>query len=184
MVASGETIAIPAPISVYEASRIWFDSVTSLRNPYAGYRVAALAQVGMAYPRGAQALAAVACAWAAVEVLTPAEARRWGVTCKSVRTIPRRPSCAGVADGAYVCNDFTPSSASRCRGGAIASGISCRNPKHRCLQPSVATFLATPDASYGGIQCRCEPPVASFHFSLRLVPALGPCTPNLKRPCR
>ncbi len=154
VVASGETIAIPASISVYEANRIWFDSITSLRNPYAGYRMAAVAQVGMAYSRGAQALAAVACAWAAVEVLTPAEVLRWGVACKSVRSIPRRSSCLGVADGAYVCNDFAPSSASRCRGGVIASGVSCRNPKHRCLQPSVATFLATPDASYGGIQCQ------------------------------
>jgi Zn-dependent metalloprotease len=149
----GRTVGIPGTIEVSVASRIWFDSFTRLAQGQARFGDLALAQTKLAARYDLHTLASVACAWIAVDVLSPSVENLWGLTCRSPRIVSKTSTCAGVPDGAWICNDFAPSSATQCRGGVVAAGTSCKNAKHRCVQASPSNFMASLNAD-GTLVCR------------------------------
>ena len=116
----------------FEATRyIWFRAMTSLRNPRASFREAAMAQTFEAGLLGRDSLTSVGCAWMAVGVLTPTDFGPWGgITCGDRS---RLSDCAKIVNG-YACHESAPYAAYVCRNGAIAGGILCDKLEQRCIR--------------------------------------------------
>lgn len=126
-------VQVPKGIG-FEASRyIWFRAMTSLRNPRASFREAAMAQTFEAGILGRDSLTSVGCAWMAVGVLTPTDFGPWGgITCGDRGQLT---GCARVVNG-YACHETVPNAAYVCRNGAIAGGVLCSDLAQRCVPRS------------------------------------------------
>lgn len=138
----------------FEATRyIWFRAMTSLRNPRASFREAAMAQTFEAGLLGRDSLTSVGCAWMGVGVLTPTDFGPWGGIACGDRT--RLQGCSQVVNG-YVCHETVSNAAYVCRNGAIASGILCKNLSHACIPRSrddrEATLTAAGDLACGPVR--------------------------------
>jgi Zn-dependent metalloprotease len=146
----------------WERSRdLWWSVVHSLKTAPAGWTLAAVAH-GMIANANSKAAPApndgdvVACAWIAVNVLTPTGAKkalgRPPVCPQTVASAaPSGPGCAGHPDGLR-CDDTAPSTALVCRNGGIVGTASCADLSQNCKKVAAgdATAVTGPD---GEIVC-------------------------------
>jgi hypothetical protein len=127
----------------WERSRdLWWTVVHSLKTKPIGWTLAAVAHgmIANANSKGGTAPNdgdVVACAWIAVDVLTPAlaeKALRRPPACQRSAppvTAPSGPGCAGHPDGLR-CDDLVPFSALVCRSGGIVETVSCADLSQSC----------------------------------------------------
>ena len=133
-------VQVPKSLGFETSRYIWFRAMTSLRNPRASFREAAMAQTFEAGILGRDSLTSVGCAWMAVGVLTPTDFGPWGgITCGD-RT--QLTGCARVVNG-YACHETVSNAAYVCRNGAIAGGVLCKNLGHACTPRSRDDLEAT-----------------------------------------
>lgn len=147
----GPRIAIPEALGFARAAYVWYQSITTLANPHATFRDAAIAQLKVAERISPAARTAVGCAWAAVDVLSPSEQLLWSLVCTSTRRVPKQATCAAVGTG-VMCNPSTAFGAIECKSGSIAGGQHCNIPK-RCVQLSPTDFRAVVDTQ-GQVVCQ------------------------------
>lgn len=143
---TGTRIAVPSAIGYSAAAYVWYQSITTLANPRATYRDAALAQLKVAERIGPAARNAVGCAWAAVDVLSPVEQALWSLVCTSQTRVPKTGTCSDIGNGA-MCHRSTAFAAVECRNGSTAAGQNCVSPRSRCVQVSPTDFRARLDTN-------------------------------------
>lgn len=141
---------IPKATSWEAARKIWLRAMTHLPSD-ATYLQAAEAQVVESRRFGKDAFLATACAWIAVGALPPERIASAKQVCQETLELGKPIGCTGIEDG-YVCHESAPYSAYVCRGGAIASGIYCKDSKQRCRPRSATDPRATVDAN-GQLVC-------------------------------
>jgi Zn-dependent metalloprotease len=149
---TGARIAVPAGIGFRNAAYVWYQSLTTLSNPRATFRDAAIAQLKVAERISPAARTAVGCAWAAVDVLSASEQLLWSLVCTSNVRVPKEGSCGDIGNG-VMCHGTNSFGAIECRGGAIAGAQYCVAERSRCVQASPTDFHAVLDGG-GKLVCR------------------------------
>lgn len=154
-------VTIPTGLGWERSRDLWWTLVHSLKTKPEAWKLPAVAHsmIANANAKGAPAPNdgdVVACAWIAVDVLTPKlaeEALKRSPACQRSAPLPASPGpgCAGHPDGLR-CDDIVPFTALRCRNGGIVGPVTCADLSQSCKRVAVGDATAV-TGSDGEIVC-------------------------------